>query len=252
VMALVARAGDEMTGAALLSLGLRVEADLADRARARRDPGEEARALGAADALETAWRELRDRLDRGRTASPEVDAHAALAAAERSRLDGASDPGRWASAQAAWGRLGARHQAAYAGWRRAEALLAERGTRGEAAALLGQAHRACVEMGAGWLGAEVEALARRARIELAPVVPAEPDETSPDERFGLTARERDVLAQLAEGLTNRQIADALFISVKTAGAHVSSILRKLGARTRGEAAAIALRAGLLAERARDG
>jgi DNA-binding CsgD family transcriptional regulator len=57
-----------------------------------------------------------------------------------------------------------------------------------------------------------------------------------------------VLALVADGRTNRQIADALFISVKTAGAHVSSILRKLDASTRGEAAAVALRAGLLEER----
>jgi DNA-binding NarL/FixJ family response regulator len=51
-----------------------------------------------------------------------------------------------------------------------------------------------------------------------------------------------VLEHLAAGETNRQIAEALFISVKTAGVHVSSILRKLGASTRGEAAAIAHRA----------
>jgi DNA-binding CsgD family transcriptional regulator len=54
-----------------------------------------------------------------------------------------------------------------------------------------------------------------------------------------------VLAHLAAGRTNRQIADALFISPKTAGVHVSSILRKLDAHTRGEAAAIARRAALV-------
>jgi DNA-binding NarL/FixJ family response regulator len=105
-------------------------------------------------------------------------------------------------------------------------------------------------MGAASLRAEVEALARRARIELAgPAAPAaEPAEPSAAEALGLTARELEVLALLADGHTNRKIADALFISVKTAGAHVSSILRKLDASTRGEAAAVALRAGLLEER----
>ena len=147
------------------------------------------------------------------------------------------------------------HRATYARWRRADALLAARGNRAEAAALLGEARDACVRMGAESLRSEVEALARRARIELAsPAAAPEtdaPTEPSAAAELGLTARELEVLAQLAEGCTNRQIADALFLSVKTVGAHVSSILRKLDASTRGEAAAIALRAGLLPERAGD-
>jgi predicted ATPase/DNA-binding CsgD family transcriptional regulator len=58
----------------------------------------------------------------------------------------------------------------------------------------------------------------------------EPDGTA------LTDRERQVLALIAQGLTNRQIAERLFISAKTASTHVSAILRKLGASTRAEAA----------------
>jgi DNA-binding NarL/FixJ family response regulator len=50
-----------------------------------------------------------------------------------------------------------------------------------------------------------------------------------------------VLALVAEGLTNRQIGERLFISEKTASVHVSRLLAKLGAGTRGEAAAIARR-----------
>jgi DNA-binding NarL/FixJ family response regulator len=57
----------------------------------------------------------------------------------------------------------------------------------------------------------------------------------------LTRREREVLALLAEGLTNAEIAARLVISDKTAGHHVSHILRKLGLRNRAEAAAYALR-----------
>ncbi|MCM3658344.1 AAA family ATPase [Agromyces mediolanus] len=57
----------------------------------------------------------------------------------------------------------------------------------------------------------------------------------------LTARERQVLALIAEGLSNRQIGERLFISGKTASVHVSAILRKLGAATRTEAV---YRAGL--------
>ena len=73
----------------------------------------------------------------------------------------------------------------------------------------------------------------RARIDLT-VEPAPPE---PDAPYGLTPRELEVLAHLAAGRTNRQIAETLYISPRTAGVHVSRILAKLGASTRGEAAA---------------
>jgi DNA-binding NarL/FixJ family response regulator len=56
---------------------------------------------------------------------------------------------------------------------------------------------------------------------------------------GLTSREVEVLQLLGEGLTNAEIAQRLFISTKTAGNHVSSILMKLGLRNRSQAAAMA-------------
>ena len=61
----------------------------------------------------------------------------------------------------------------------------------------------------------------------------------------LTARELEVLALVAQGRSNGQIGGELFISTKTASVHVSNILAKLGARTRGEAAALARDRGLL-------
>lgn len=61
----------------------------------------------------------------------------------------------------------------------------------------------------------------------------------------LTARERDVLALLADGLPNREIAARMYLSVNTVRNHVAAILAKLGARTRGEATAIAHRRRLV-------
>jgi two-component system response regulator DevR len=57
-----------------------------------------------------------------------------------------------------------------------------------------------------------------------------------DELMGLSPRENDVLAMLADGLTDREIAEALTISPRTVETHVSNILHKLGVRNRAEAA----------------
>jgi DNA-binding CsgD family transcriptional regulator/tetratricopeptide (TPR) repeat protein len=73
------------------------------------------------------------------------------------------------------------------------------------------------------------------------VGPAEPP---PGDTFGLSRREREVLVQLAQGRTNREIGERLFISQKTVGVHVGNILAKLGVSGRVEAAAVAIRLGL--------
>ncbi|MGZ6671113.1 MAG: helix-turn-helix domain-containing protein [Solirubrobacteraceae bacterium] len=66
------------------------------------------------------------------------------------------------------------------------------------------------------------------------------------DRLGLTERELTVLSLVAEGHTNREIGESLFISEKTASVHVSRILAKLGVRSRVEAATSAHRLGLAA------
>jgi DNA-binding CsgD family transcriptional regulator len=63
--------------------------------------------------------------------------------------------------------------------------------------------------------------------------------------FGLSARERGVLAEIVAGRTNREIGERLFISEKTVGVHVGRILAKLGVGGRVEAATVALRLGLV-------
>ena len=89
------------------------------------------------------------------------------------------------------------------------------------------------------LGREIELLAQRGRLRLQePVdVPATAEASSPAASLGLTQREAEVLALVAEGRTNRQIGQELFITEKTASVHVSRILAKLGVAGRGEAAA---------------
>jgi DNA-binding NarL/FixJ family response regulator len=98
-------------------------------------------------------------------------------------------------------------------------------------------------LGARLLDAEVKALARRARLGLISHAEAEPADALAGNP-PLTAREAEVLALVAAGRSNRQIAQALFISPKTASVHVSNILTKLGVSSRLEAAAVAHRLGL--------
>jgi len=92
-------------------------------------------------------------------------------------------------------------------------------------------------MGAGDFERRAFKLATRTRVPL----PHEATESGPLAR--LTPRELEVLDLLAEGARNRDIADALFITEKTASVHVSNVLGKLGVPNRGAAAALARRLG---------
>jgi DNA-binding NarL/FixJ family response regulator len=74
---------------------------------------------------------------------------------------------------------------------------------------------------------------------------AEEEEVADEDSVALTAREREVLALLAAGASNKAIARTLGVTVHTAKFHVASLTEKLGASGRLEAVAIALRTGLI-------
>lgn len=113
-------------------------------------------------------------------------------------------------------------------------LLVGSGERAAAGAVLAEAWRIADRLGHDQLIHRVGDYSRAAGLR-APV-PAEVDEV--DDVDALTARERQVLELIAEGLSNRQIGERLFISVKTVSVHVSAVLRKLGVGSRTEAAVL--------------
>jgi DNA-binding NarL/FixJ family response regulator len=221
----------------LCATGLRAQAELAAAARARRDSEALRDRLARARRLLTAAR----RAAAGASAITR-NAHGWLAVgeAEYLRARGEARPEAWANAAEIWQRLERAPLSAYCRWRQAEALVAAGASRVEASVPLREAHAVAARIGAGPLRRELELLAERARLDLSSPQPGPADETQGLEAIlGLTPREAEVLSLVARGYTNREIAAALVISVKTASVHVSHILRKLGAPNRLEAAAIA-------------
>jgi len=215
---------------------------------------ERARALGRdteLDALRQTAKRLLAQLDSViaahslQVAPPEALAHQSLARAELSRLDQVPAPALWEDAVHAWDALARPYPAAYARWRLAEALLLSDAGRTGAAGVLDEAREVATRLGAAPLREATEALARAARLPGRPSPQVATEAGAERADPGLTAREHDVLALVAEGLTNRQIADRLFISQRTAGVHVSHILSKLGARNRMVAARTAQQLGLV-------
>jgi ATP/maltotriose-dependent transcriptional regulator MalT len=123
----------------------------------------------------------------------------------------------------------------YGLYRLGQALVAA-GDRTEAKESLREAIEAAKQLGAGLITTRAAAYADRAGLVLADATASRPPD-NPE----LTAREVQVLELIAQGLSNRQIGEKLFISAKTASVHVSAILRKLGAASRTEAVFLASR-----------
>jgi DNA-binding CsgD family transcriptional regulator/tetratricopeptide (TPR) repeat protein len=221
----------------ICAIGLAVQAERAERARAAGDAGTLSDAIAVGQGL----------LERARAAveraKQTADAHDvdlrgwhAKAEAELTRLEGRSDPKAWQAAVEAFS-YGHLYEVARCRWRLAEALLST-GDREQATVAAQAAHQTAVRLGAEPLQAALEVLARRGRLDLGVRLPAERG------LAGLTPRELEVLRLLVEGRSNRQIAEQLFISGKTASVHVTNILTKLGVHSRLEAAARARDLGL--------
>ncbi|MGW0909544.1 helix-turn-helix transcriptional regulator [Streptomyces sp. NPDC002853] len=210
----------------------------------------EARARGLAVAepgRAAAVRRIREAMKGQPEFVPLWAAQSQMIQAELLTAEGHDATARWKQALTATEQLEAPALVTVARLRLAESLIAQGGAgpRASAGELLRQAKAVTGELGAAPLEREITALADRARI------PLHQDDTktaslppTPAAALGLTAREGEVLRLVAAGRSNRQIAEELFISPKTASVHVSNILTKLDASGRGEAAAIAHRLGV--------
>ncbi len=167
--------------------------------------------------------------------------------AELLRAEQAADPDTWTEVVTAFEALERPYDLARVRHRLAEELLLageSADDRDRATELLRLAHAVASHLGARPLDDAVTHLAQRARLPLKRPAEHRPAPADPAGSLGLTGRERDVLRLVSAGRTNRQIAEALFISPKTASVHVSNILAKLDVSGRGEAAAVAHRLGL--------
>ncbi len=190
--------------------------------------------LGAA--AEDRLRRLEKRAAGLGTSGPLQHAHCLTFAAELARARGILDRAAWEEAAAGWEALGNPYYRARALSRAAEAALAA-GDHEAATAMLCTATELADGLGARPLAEKIADLRRRTRM------PRRGEASAP---LGLTPREFEVLRLVAEGRSNRDIAEELFISVKTVSVHVSNILGKLEVASRGEAAATAHRMALFA------
>ncbi|MFJ4833281.1 AAA family ATPase [Streptomyces sp. NPDC088747] len=179
------------------------------------------------------------------TGAPLWLAYAEWVHAELRRAEGVAAPQDWSEVVTAFESLERPYDLARVRHRLADALLASGAydeDRARATELLRLARAAADHLGARPLADAVTLLAQRARLVLGRAIePSAPAHVDPAVALGLTSRERDVLRLVAAGRSNRQIAEELFISPKTASVHVSNILAKLGVSGRGEAAALAHR-----------
>ncbi len=174
-----------------------------------------------------------------------AEGYVTMAEAEALRARGGDATSAWETAVAAVDRAGLGFAGAYARYRLAESIVVNGLDHTAAESALRDAVATFTALRADPLRVAAVRLAQRARLDVGVA-------SGPAGTGALTPREHDVLTLVAAGCTNRQIADKLYISAKTASVHVSNILAKLQVRSRGEAAAVAHRDGLVGEPAATG
>ena len=222
--------------APLLWHGLRAEAEAA--ALGDRDPAALARLVELLRDLERRVPTIVPALRRT------VVAYTRMCRAELGRVQGTSDPQAWRDVAERWSALLNPYPAAYAQLRRADALLtAARRPSSEVTACLRAAAVTAHGMGATPFLAELEVVAGRAGLRLGELVDGTGDVAveapfRAPELSALTPREHEVLAAVAEGLTNRQVGRRLEMKERTVAVHVSNVLRKTNTRSRTQAAAL--------------
>lgn len=216
----------------------RVETAPLARGRAQLEVEEAQR---TADELLERVRHMVDRVVcNGVTVLPETRCWLEAAQAERMRAYGESDAAAWSEVAAGFETMGLPYPAAAARFREAQAHLSSRSGRKRAAVAAKTAHALAGRLGATRLAEQIHNLAERGRLDMSdPAETLAPEEGSRAATLGISAREAEVLRLLTLGQTNRQIAETLCISEKTASAHVTHLLRKLSVTNRIEAAALA-------------
>jgi DNA-binding CsgD family transcriptional regulator len=215
----------------LAMAGVRVEADAAVAATGAADVNEIERAQDRANAIVAAWEQAIAGLD---FKSPLVRAFSSAVAAEMARLHAENVAERSALAADAFDAISLPYYATYFRWREAEAML-NNSERVAATEVLKRTRSSAHAHGFAGLETVVTALARGYQLRLGPAG------RTVDGDEPLSERELEVLRLLVVGKNNPEIAAALFISRRTAAAHVSNIMRKLDASSRVEAVAEAYR-----------
>lgn len=219
----------------LAMVGARVEADSAVAAMAIQSIGAIENAEARATDIVAAWETAVAQLARS---SPLLDAYTMGIDAEVGRLRREEAVARAHCAAEAFAIIGLPYYATYFRWREAEAML-DAGDRPLAAELLKRARAAATTHGFAGLDTAIVALARAHQLRLGPA------RTTIDGDEALSVRELEVLRLVVIGKSNPDIAETLFISRRTAAAHVSSILRKLDATSRVEAVSEAHRRAIV-------
>jgi DNA-binding CsgD family transcriptional regulator len=177
-----------------------------------------------------------------------VESYVALCRAELGRIDNRPDPVAWEQAATLWDQLCHPYPAVYARLRQADAYFFKRVDSAKGVRCLRTAHAGATALEARPLIKEIQELATRHRVTFTGPVRGRmasrgrgargPTGGRPGALATLTDREYEVLGLVAQWLTNKQIAVALFIADRTVSAHVRNILAKLEVPRRAQAAAI--------------